>query len=211
MYSVLILSTTQVLTGHRDGKIRVWDISFPPTSPLFDQNAAGDESTKPSAINTPLCVIQAHQEVRGLVNGLLSLPTPVHTSSDENQKFISTGTDGFAKVWSLSSTSNTLVLLSEIKLFDHAIVARTLSNDGKWLFAGGKEGGGEEDVCGLDGRVKAWNLKRGDAGEVKQLGYPAQVVWNLQCVKGDRLIVSLMKKGRAHAEVWNVENMDTFS
>ena len=99
--------------------------------------------------------------------------------------------------------------MAQHRLFDHAIVCRALTASGKWLLAGGREGGGEEDACGLDARTKALRLDSlvGEGMvEVRELGPPSLAVFAMRCVErrgGEVLVVSLMRRGRAWLEVWD--------
>ena len=217
MYSVLVVSPKRVLTGHRDGKIRVFDISRARNAALSDASMRASSSMAEGLqqINTPTCVVQAHRQNRGVVNSMLALPSQDDALS---YRLVSTGTDGFAKVWSLhpqSSSSpssfqtDTLLLLVSIKLFDHAITCRSLSEHGQWLFVAGKDGGKEDNVCGLYNGIKAWKLPADGNGEVvvKKIGSPCPVVWDLAYVRGGKLFVSLMRRGKACAEVWDVRDL----
>lgn len=163
------------------------------------------------AITTPEHTVP-QSETNFLINDLL----PISPSSGAKADILSTDTHGFVKLWRFSTSSNspcTLELVGQHKLFDHAIICRTLTAGGKWLLAGGKEGGREENVCGLDGRLRALKLDSlGGEGktEVKELGEPSLVIYDMKCVgkgEGERLVVSLMRKGRAWLEVWDVRGL----
>ena len=79
------------------------------------------------------------------------------------------------------------------------------------IISGGKDGGGPEDTCGLDARVRVWSPgdSRDDvasdehvervAGE--EMGIPAQVVWGIRRM-GVKVVVAAMKRGKITLEVW---------
>ncbi|MCJ1389137.1 hypothetical protein MMC18_001991 [Xylographa bjoerkii] len=136
-----------------------------------------------------LASFEAHEHV---VNGLL-----VHEGT-----LVSTGTDGWAKVWSLG----TFELLSSMKMHDHAVTARGIANG--WLVTGGKDGGYETDFCGLDARLRAWDVDakgiEGKDQEKTEFGTPAIAVLGMEVVRS-RVVVSMIKRGRPMVEVWEVD------
>jgi len=86
-----------------------------------------------------------------------------------------------------------------VRLHDHAIVARCML--GPWLITGGKEGGGEENVCGLDSSVKAWRLDEPEVVmEVGMLVVMVAAVASLELSR--RIVLSLFKRGRPTLEIW---------
>ena len=203
MYSVLVHSSSCVVTGHRDGKIRVWDISD------AVGNSSSSGAAEPRALSEPAYTVPVSVS-SFLINGLLPIPASAGIKAD----FVSTDVGGFIKLWRFTSLESFAPeLLAQYRLFDKAVVARAISASGKWLFAGGKEGGGEESACGLNGQVKAIRLGSVDSAgnaEVKELGHPCLAVWSMKTVgKGadERLVISLMRKGRAWLEVWSVEEL----
>ncbi|MCJ1399430.1 hypothetical protein MMC11_002632 [Xylographa trunciseda] len=135
-----------------------------------------------------LASIDAHKPV---VNGLL-----LHEG-----RLVSTGTDGWAKVWSVG----TFELLSSMKMHDHAVTARGIANG--WLVTGGKDGGYETDVCGIDSRIRAWNMDamrtEGNEHGKEEFGTPAMMIRDLKVVPG-RVVVSMVKRGKPTIEAWEV-------
>ncbi|MCJ1249129.1 hypothetical protein MMC30_006352 [Trapelia coarctata] len=114
-----------------------------------------------------------------------------------NDQLVSTGTDGLVKIWSMASYE----LLQSVKMHDHAVTTRDLL--GGVIVTGGKDGGYEEDVCGLEGEYG----EEGDE-DIKDIGSPVIVIWDLACV-GNRIVVSSLKRGKPTVEVWEVEDMLT--
>lgn len=134
-------------------------------------------------IRAQLAAFDGHSKI---VNGLIFY----------RNLLVSTGTDGWAKVWSIESYQLERIM----RLHDHAIVTRGML--GPWLVTGGKDGGGEEDVCGLDCSVRRWKVDGQDAATVNDIGPPAVVVWGLVCLN-DRIVVSLMRRGKPTVEIWD--------
>ena len=212
MHSVLVLSSSRILIGHGDGKLRVFDIERRRPVPRLSPRAKSTPH-----LSTPTCTVQAHQGSKCAVNGLITPPYPYRT-------VISTGTDGYAKIWRFSPAAtpdgdDKLELVSEVKLFAGAIVASALSSDGKWLFAGGMEvmvedsdkriangrlksnrswGGDRVTTDVPNSRVKAWNLEKGrdDADSIRNVGELCEEIFDLHCTPQKRLLVSLMKDRR---------------
>lgn len=94
-------------------------------------------------------------------------------------------------------------------MHDHAVTAKDLL--GGIIVTGGKDGGYEENVCGLDSRLRIWRVD-GTGGEdgdqvVKDIGVPALMTWDLAAV-GNQVVVSLCKRGRATVEVWELEERE---
>ena len=198
MHSILILSATRVLTGHGDGKIRLWDVSRLPTT----------LGKKVAHLGAPTCAMQAHRGSECAVNGLLVLSSTARPK-DSPVSIVSTGTDGFVKCWLFSPTSGSnnqdvdkLELVYEVRLFAGAILSSTLGKNDKWFFAAGDEAGGS--------RTKAWNFHKGEKGKVRvwEVGNSCRKIWHVHCTRENRLFVSLMKEdGKAYGEAWDVSDI----
>ena len=178
IFCVLVHSTNRILTGHGDGKIKLWDISI-----VSEEMSFRKEGYHPRFLSKPVCIVQ-NSTPGYLVNGLLEY----HQAGSTTPDVVSTDTDGFVKLWRFhdhnSSNNFQLSLVGQHKLFDHAVLCRVITTEG-WLVAGGKEGGSQEDVCGLDAQVKALklaNLDNESTTEVKELGDPSLAVWDLKIV-----------------------------
>jgi WD40 repeat protein len=114
---------------------------------------------------------------------------------------LSSGTDGYAKLWSLDSfEQQRSAQIHE----DHAIVTKDIRPG---LFVtGGKDGGGPENACGLDASVRTWDLianapKWTDVG-VEVIADNRLVVWTVKFV-GDKLLAVTMKRGKPTLEIWD--------
>jgi WD40 repeat protein len=211
MYSILIYSPTKILTGHRDGKIRVWDLS-PILKNSSSDHVSSATPTDVPTVTSPVYTVQP-SEAGPVINGLLLVPPSPNTKAD----ILSTDTNGFVKLWCFSGSNSSnpyeLQLISQYRLFDHAITCSAITINEKWFVAGGKDGGEESNVCGLEGRVRALRLdsfEGKDKAVIKELGYPSLTVWKMKSFKvdrGERLVVSLMKKGRAWLEIWDTGDL----
>ncbi len=72
-----------------------------------------------------------------------------------------------------------------------------------WLLTGGKDGGGDDNACGIDASVKAWKVDGPDIGIVKQIGLSAETVWEVVSLdESRRVVVALMRRGRPMLEIW---------
>lgn len=216
IYSVLVHSSGAILTGHDDGKIKVWDYGPILSDDVISPEQEGHYSRR--TLTESVHTIQSSPS-GNLVNGLLEYCHQV--GSDSGCDIVSTDTDGFIRLWRFldHSTSNNgfqLSLVGQHKMFDHSSLCRAISSQG-WLVAGGKEGNNEDnDACGLNTQVKMLNLAsllddgRYSSAEVKELGEPSLAVWDLKIVnssedEGDQhIVVSLMRRGRAWLEVWKI-------
>lgn len=88
-----------------------------------------------------------------------------------------------------------------MKLHDHAVVARCML--GPWLITGGKEGGGDDNVCGIDCTVKVSKIDSSDSQDIREIGTRSVVVWKIASLESAGKFVSLlMKRGRPTLEIW---------
>jgi len=127
----------------------------------------------------------------GLINGLIF----------SDGLLISTGVDGFAKVWSIPTSNTPFELVGSEKLYDHAVTGRYLLSN--WLITAGKHGGEEENVCGLDNRLKIWKIRGEEIGPAEEFGLPAPKIWGIAgLVSSKSIAVSVMKKGRPMLDIW---------
>lgn len=117
---------------------------------------------------------------------------------------VSTGTDGWVKVWS----ANDHKLLRQVKMFDKAIVSRSMH--GPLIVAGGKNGGAEENACGLDACVRAWSVDRNGSEKAFDMGGSTVVVWNVGSIDG-RVVASLQRRGKPAVEIWRLSVESTVS
>jgi hypothetical protein len=93
-----------------------------------------------------------------------------------------------------------------MKLYDHAILARCML--GPWLITGGKDGGGEGDICGTDCSVRAWRVDGLDSKAVREVGTRVIMVWAVGSLEAlGRVILLLMKRGRPMLEIWGSSSM----
>jgi len=138
--------------------------------------------------SSEIASIEAHSKV---INGLIFY----------QNYLLSTGTDGFLKFMSVSDSEESYNLEKEIKLFDHAITARCVFND--WLVAAGKEGGGEENVCGLDNRIKTLKIGVNNNVQIIELGLPVVQVWSLVALERfGKVIAVVRRRGIPMLEIW---------
>lgn len=104
-------------------------------------------------------------------------------------------------MWKTSTSDKTYRLERSIKLHDHAIVTRCML--GPWLITGGKEGGGEDNVCGLDCSRKAMRIDGSDSEVFRELGMPVVMVWAAASSEAlGRVVFSLRQRGRPTLEIW---------
>jgi len=90
----------------------------------------------------------------------------------------------------------------ETRLYHHAVTSRCVL--GPWLITSGKNGGGEQNVCGHEQSLKTWKFGKDDA-RVINLGQPVVGVWSVVALEGSEKIgVVLMKKGRLTLEFWGI-------
>lgn len=131
MYSLLIHSTNRIFTVHRDGKIKVWDISI-----LSEEMTFCEPGYRPQVLTKPVHVVQ-NSKPGYLVNDLLEYTQVGITTSD----VVSTDTDGHIKLWLFHyhnpSDKSQLSLVAQYKLFDYAVVCRAITAKG-WIVAGGE-------------------------------------------------------------------------
>jgi hypothetical protein len=81
------------------------------------------------------------------------------------------------------------------------VTARCIVDD--WLVTAGKMGGGEENMCGLDRRLKIWKIHDHDFGPAEEVGLPMVMIWAIVGLKSSRSIaISVMKRGRPMLEIW---------
>jgi len=138
-------------------------------------------------LRTLIASFQAHAKV---VNGLIFY----------QHHLISTGTDGFAKVWTASS-DNTYALERSTQLHDKAIMKSCLI--GSRLITGGKNGGAAENACGRDCSTKLWKLGGQDVDSIEELGVPVEMVWQVVALhQPGKLAVALRKRGKPILEIW---------
>ena len=107
---------------------------------------------------------------------------------------VSTGTDGWARVWSTLDWKP----LREVKMFDKSFVSRCIF--GPWLIAAGKNGGPVDDVCGLDSRVRTWRVDGKGAKDVVDLSAAVPSVWKVDCID-DKVVACLMLRGQLAVQI----------
>jgi len=113
---------------------------------------------------------------------------------------MTTGTDGFAKVWLAAASKGTCTLDREVRFHDHSVIDRCML--GPWLLTTGKDGGGERDVCGLDSRLKSWNIGENNCLVVELL-QPVVAIWSVVTLESlGKVVLALMKKSRPTLEIW---------
>lgn len=75
------------------------------------------------------------------------------------------------------------------------------------LVTGGKEGGGLDNVCGLDCSLKSCDLEMllqgGDVRPIEH-GLPCRSLWKVQAIRA-RMVVCLFKRGRPYLDIWSLD------
>ena len=137
---------------------------------------------------TELAAFNAHNDV---INGLVLY----------HDRFVSTSTDGFTKVWAPCTSQDLYEMSDSMKMHDHAVVARCRL--GFWMITGGKEGGGPDNSCGIDMTVKAWKLDSTGCDVPLQLGTRVPRVYHTtSCEALGKIFCVVMKRGRPVLEFW---------
>ena len=131
---------------------------------------------------TELAVFAAHEKV---VNGMRLY----------DDLLVSTGTDGWARVWSIQNWE----LLRQVKMFDKSFVSRCMS--GPSLIAAGKNGGPVDDVCGLDSCVRSWRTDGNGPDDLIDLSAAVPSVWKVDCIH-DKVVAWLMIRGKPAVQIW---------
>ena len=142
---------------------------------------------------------QAHFDGNPITGPVLNGMT-LHPSGST---FITTGTDGRTCMWDL----NTYTLLRSIKALENSIISDTIAWYGKILVVGGKDGGGDENICGDFTRLLTWDLSQltlppGTNEVFRQLGGNYQFtrrVWSFE----SHLVIIVLDKGKLALEVWS--------
>ncbi|KAH8596006.1 WD40-repeat-containing domain protein [Bisporella sp. PMI_857] len=177
-----------VIVGRRNGVIKVLKLE----DGLREACHSAQTDADINGLRTEIAAIEAHEKV---VNGLLVY----------QNRLISTGADGFAKVWLVSASKELYTFERGIRLYDHAVTSRCLL--GPWLISAGKDGGGEENVCGLENRMKACRID-GTETNVLELGMPVVKVWSIATLEGvGKTVLILMKKGKPTLEILDASSI----
>ncbi|MCJ1245298.1 hypothetical protein MMC30_002502 [Trapelia coarctata] len=175
------------VSGSSDGQIRVWDINSGHcvhvllgheatvrclevrgdilVSAFYDKHSQ-DLVSQDGEVSLHSSRPFESRDVACCANGssiaLLAHQTcPINTLRLHASTVIASTADGWLFAWSLMTYQQCWAR----KAHDHAVTAMDVYKG--TVVSGGKDGGGVEDACGLDARVRVWNLGVGD-GNVKE-------------------------------------------
>ena len=115
---------------------------------------------------------------------------------------LSTDTNGQVYLWSLE----TYETISHVKVHEHSVLTRNRFKNK--IFTGGKEGGGADNVCGLNCSLKSCDLEmllQGENVQPAEHGFPCVMLWEAK-VEGETMVVCLKKRGKPYLDFWDLNS-----